>query len=196
MNPCPLCKKPSEHNFVWVSQQPLSVSECRCRRHYRIFTLVCLSVPEHGHGLLETLIGVIENLRKKITTGNNQLDAKLYKFSVFGRFQCWPCQIWNLKNLVLVKVASAIQIFGAVLSLALIPPPSHQTGSPRVEPVLREFKLRREEVGYTVNYDANYLLRPTLNLKKIQRIVIYRSSSSYNHNSHLSQILNDAHPRL
>ena len=62
--------------------------------------------------------------------------------------------------------------FGAVLSWALIPPPSYQTGSRQLEPVLREFKLWREEFGYTVNYDANFLLRPTLNLKKIQRIVI------------------------
>ena len=45
------------------------------------------------HGLLETWMGVIQNLRKKITIGSDQLDAKLYNFSLFGRFQCWPCQI-------------------------------------------------------------------------------------------------------
>ena len=80
--------------------------------------------------------------------------------------------------------------------MALLPPPSFQTCSPLTEPVASEFKLWREGVRYTAKYDINYLLRPTLDLKKNHRIVIYRSSSSGNPNSHLSQILIDAHPRL
>ena len=80
--------------------------------------------------------------------------------------------------------------------MALLPPPSFQTGSALAEPVPSEFKLWREGVRYTVKYDINLLLRPTFDLKKNHRIVIYRSSSSGNPNSHLSQILIDAHPRL
>ena len=94
---------------------------------------------------------------------------------------------------MLEKVASTIQILGAALPLALYHPASLQTGPSKVEPVPREFKLWREEDRYTVKYDVNFLLRPTLDLKTNHRRVIYRSSSSYNHNSHLSQILNDAY---
>ena len=112
------------------------------------------------------------------------------------QIQCWPWQILGLQNPVLEKVASTIWINGAAIPLALLPPPSFKTGSPLAEPVPSEFKLWREGVGYTAKYDINYLLRPTFDLKKNHRIVIYRSSSSGIHNSHLSQILSDAYPRF
>ena len=149
-----------------------------------------------AHGLLETWMGVIQNLRRKTPIGNDKLDARLYESTQVLNFRCWPCQICNLINLVLEKVASTIWIYGAALLLALLPPTSFKTGSSQVEPVSSEFKLWREGVRYTVEYDINYLLMPTLNLKKNHRIVICWSSSSDNHNSHLSQILNDTHPRF
>ena len=43
------------------------------------------------------------------------------------------------------------------MPLALLPTPSLKTGSTRAEPEPREFKLWREEVGYTLKYGIDYV---------------------------------------
>ena len=61
-----------------------------------------------AHGVVETAIGRIRNLQKKISIANDQLDAYFLKSINFLEIECWPCHIIDVKVLVHELVSAKV----------------------------------------------------------------------------------------
>ena len=66
------------------------------------------SINHATHGAVETSIGRIQNLRKKISIAGDQLDAKFLKSINFLEIECWPCHIIDVKVLVHELVSAKV----------------------------------------------------------------------------------------
>ena len=122
-------------------------------------------------GFLKPLIHVWILVWSWSVDKNDPVDAKFLKSINFLEIECWPCPIIDVKVLVHELVSAkvwmkecCIAIGCTVLLLSLILDVLHRTSHP-------EFKHGREVIFPSVKYEAQNLMRPTLDLNKIQATI-------------------------
>ena len=60
------------------------------------------------HGVVETSVGRVRNLREKIYIADDQLYAQFLKSINFLEIECWPCHIIDVKVLVHELVSAKV----------------------------------------------------------------------------------------